>query len=223
VVPWAVKNDEQFRSGLSVLDVETARSKRRLSASVECLLPRASTSPFTNHEPLDVTQKTLIDTPRLEVGVTPTKQTPAADANRYKNPVLFPRTTDFLIATDNPTRIIILSEQRESQDLRCQANRRLGSLPQPSKFLIANPRLKFLVSHGRSIGCNFLIANKSRFLVTEFAPPPTCGSNFPARAAARPFESVKVKSLLCYGDSHFQLCKIVKIVMKSPSRTFGEN
>jgi hypothetical protein len=82
-------------------------------------------------------------------------------------------------ATDNPTRIVILSDQRESKDLPCQANRRLGSLPQSSKFLIANPGLKFLVSHGRSIGCNFLIANKSRFLVTEFAPPPTCGSDFP--------------------------------------------
>ena len=45
-----------------------------------------------------------------------------------------------LVANDNPTRIVILSDQRESKDLSCPVLRRHA---RPSKLLIANPRLEF--------------------------------------------------------------------------------
>ena len=48
-----------------------------------------------------------------------------------------------LVANDNPARIVILSDQRESKDLSCRV---LRHRPHSSKSLIENPRLEFELS-----------------------------------------------------------------------------
>ena len=149
------------RSNFSPLDGERTRTMQHFSASAERSFALVSPWPISKHQSPLSNHESVIETPRVEIG-----------------------------ATDNPTRIVILSDRRESKDLSCQTNRRLGSLPQPSKFLIANRRLKFFVSHGRSISCKFLIANKSRFLSRN--SPHRRPSNFPDRAAVRHSNQLKL-------------------------------
>jgi hypothetical protein len=120
----------------------------------------------THHLPL--VTAFLIDTPRLENPATRTKQSLHFDPNRdkmwclhplWRNTLFFgkippagirllrlPRGASYqqiLTANDNPTRIVILSDQRESKDLSCRV---LQCRSQHSKLLIENPRLELELS-----------------------------------------------------------------------------
>jgi hypothetical protein len=154
----------------------------------------------------------LIVTPRLEFPATVRKQSLGCISNRYKLAVFSSRFSA-------PTR-----------------NRQE---PAPRQFLIANLELEFFLNIVKSTKYKFLIANKrsfclhssgSRFCAPEslFARRNLSFENRSTILAGRlktiigAFRRtlVKVKSLLCYGDSHFQLCKMVT---NSPSVRLGEN
>jgi hypothetical protein len=154
----------------------------------------------------------LIVTPRLEFPATLTKQSPGRISNRYKIAV-------FTSGLPAPAR-----------------NRQE---PSPPEFLIANLELEFFLRASKSAKYNFLIANKRGFYLrrtgSRFCAPESlfaCRNlRFENRSTilARRLKTiigairrtlVKVKSLLCYGDPHFQLCKMVT---NSPSVILGEN
>ena len=169
-------------------------------------------SPFTIRKSRVTSHPILIETPRLEFPATPTKQTLRPFPNRDK--------------------ITLFS-------LGLAASARNRREPRPPEFLIANLELEFFLNIVKSTKYKFLIANKRGFCVHS------SGSRFcaPESLFARwdlSFENrstvlagrlktiigairrtlVKVKSLLCYGDSHFQLCKMIT---NSPSVRLGEN
>jgi hypothetical protein len=154
----------------------------------------------------------LIVTPRLEFPATVRKQSLGCISNRYKLAVFSSRSS---------------APARDRQE------------PAPRQFLIANLELEFFLNIVKSIKYKFLIANKrsfclhisgSRFCAPEslFARRNLSFENRSTILAGRlktiigAFRRtlVKVKSLLCYGDSHFQLCKMVT---NSPSVRLGEN
>jgi hypothetical protein len=153
----------------------------------------------------------LIVTPRLEFPATVTKQSPARISNRYK------------IAVFSSVLTIPARNHRP---------------PRPA-FLIANLELESFLSIAKSMKCKFLIANKrgfsfrcggsrSRNPESLFECRNLSSKNRSAiltgrlklRIGVSRMTPVKVKSLLCYGDSHFQLCKMVT---NSPSVILGEN
>jgi hypothetical protein len=154
----------------------------------------------------------LIVTPRLEFPATVTKQSPSRISNRYKIAVF---TSGF------------------------PAQARNGQEPSPPQFLIANLELEFFLRASKSAKYNFLIANKRGFSLhssrSRFCAPESLFAGWNLRLEnrstilARRLKTiigairrtlVKVKSLLCYGDPHFQLCKMVS---NSPSVILGEN
>ena len=111
--------------------------------------------------------------------------------------------------------------------------------PSPPEFLIANLELEFFLNIAKSMKYKFLIANKRGFFVrcgrSCFRAPESlfvCRNlSFENRSTilagrletiigAIRMTPVKVKSLLCYGGSHFQLRKMVA---NSPSAILGEN
>ena len=169
-------------------------------------------SPFTIHKSRVTSHSILIETPRLESPATPTKQSPVRISNRDK--------------------IAVFSS-------RFPAPARNRQEPPPPEFLIANLELEFFLSDSKSAKYNFLIANKRGFFICcggshRGAAESLCGCRnlscedrsaiFAGRVKLKIGVSrmtpVKVKSLLCYGDSHFQLCKMVT---SSPSVILGEN
>jgi hypothetical protein len=154
----------------------------------------------------------LIVTPRLEFPATLTKQSLGRISNRYK-------IAAFTSGFPAPAR-----------------NRQE---PSPPEFLIANLELESFLRASKSAKYNFLIANKRGFSLqssrSRFCAPESLfacrnlrfenRSTLPARRLKTIIGAirrtlVKVKSLLCYGDSHFQLCKMVT---NSPSVILGEN
>jgi hypothetical protein len=168
-------------------------------------------SPFTIHRSVS-NHGFLIVTPRLEFPATVTKQSPARISNRDKIAV-FPS--------------------------RFPAPARNWQEPTPPEFLIANLELEFFLNIAKSMKYKFLIANKRGFCVLRRGSRFCAWESLLARRNLT-FENetnilagrlktiidairrtpVKVKSLLCYGDSHFQLCKMVA---NSPSAILGEN
>jgi len=154
----------------------------------------------------------LIVTPRLEFPATVTKQSPSRISNRYKIAVF---TSGFP------------APARNRQE------------PSPPAFLIANLELEFFLNIAKSMKYKFLIANKrgfsvrrggsrSRNLESLFECRNLSSENRSAILTGRPklrigvprMTPVKVKSLLCYGGSHFQLCKMLT---NRPSVILGEN
>jgi hypothetical protein len=154
----------------------------------------------------------LIVTPRLEFPATVTKQSLACISNRYK------------IAVFSSGPAVPERNHREP--------------PRPG-FLIANLELEFFLNIAKSMKYKFLIANKRGFSVrcggsrsrnpeSLFECRNLSSENRSAiltgrlklRIGVSRMTPVKVKSLLCYGDSHFQLCKMVT---NSPSVILGEN
>ena len=169
-------------------------------------------SPFTIRKSRVTSHLILIVTPRLEFPVTLTKQSLGRISNRYKTAV-------FSSGFPAPGR-----------------NRRD---PVPPEFLIANLELEFFLNIVKSTKYKFLIANKCGFCVrrggSRFCAPESlfAGRNLSSETGSTILAGrlktiigairrtlVKVKSLLCYGDSHFQLCKMVT---NSPSVRLGEN
>ena len=169
-------------------------------------------SPFTIHKSRVTSHRILIETPRLEFPATPTKQSPGRISNRDK--------------------IAVFSS-------RFPAPARNRQEPPPPEFLIANLELEFFLRVAKSIKYKFLIANKRGFCVCcggshRGAPESlfACrnlrsedrsailAGRLKMRIGVSRRTPVKVKSLLCYGDSHFQLCKMVT---NSPSVILGEN
>ena len=169
-------------------------------------------SPFTIHKSRAASHGFLIVTPRLEFPATVTKQSPARISNRYKTAVFssgFP------------------APARNRQE------------PSPPEFLIANLELEFFLNIAKSMKYRFLIANKCDFSVrcgrSCFRAPEslfvcrnlssenrstTLAGRLETIIGAIRMTPVKVKSLLCYGGSHFQLRKMVA---NSPSAILGEN
>jgi hypothetical protein len=176
-------------------------------------------SPSTIHKSRVKSHRILIETPRLESPATPTKQRLRLTFNRGK--------TRFLCA---PSRIAA-----SGLPVRPRNRRELS----PLEFLMANLELEFLLSAAKSMKYKFLTANKRGFLrplgriALSFTGISSCMpesklrgsincSRWKAEMRIGVFRRtpVKVKSLLCYGDSHFQLCKMVT---NSPSVRLGEN
>lgn len=169
-------------------------------------------SPFTIHKSRVTSHGFLIVTPRLEFPATVTKQSSARVSNRYKIAVFssgFP------------------APARNRQE------------PSPPESLIANLGLEFFLNIAKSTKYKFLIANKRDFSVrcasTRSCAPESifAGRNLTSEnrltivavrlklsIGASRRTPVKVKSLLCYGGSHFQLCKMLT---NSPSVILGEN
>jgi hypothetical protein len=167
---------------------------------------------FTQNASRATSHGFLIVTPRLEFPATVTKQSPVRISNRYKIAVF-------------------------SSELPVPArNRRESS---PLELLIANLELEFFLNIAKSTKYKFLIANKCGFCVRQvgsrFCAPESLftGRNLSFETGSTILAGrlktiigairrtlVKVKSLLCYGDSHFQLCKMV---INSPSVRLGEN
>jgi hypothetical protein len=154
----------------------------------------------------------LIVTPRSEFPATVTKQSSARVSNRYKTAVF---------ASGLP------APARNRQE------------PSPPEFLIANLELEFFLNIAKSMKYKFLIANKRGFFVhcdcSCFRAPEslfvcrnlsfenrstTLAGRLKLRIGVSRMTPVKVKSLLCYGGSHFQLRKMVT---NSPSAILGEN
>jgi len=169
-------------------------------------------SPFTVRKSRVTSRPILIETPRLEFPATSTKQTLRPSSNRDK-------ITLFSLGLAAPAR-----SRRE---------------PSPPECLIADLELEFFLSIVKSTKYKFLIANKRGFRVhsggSRFCAPESLFArqnlSFENRSTilagrlktiigAIRRTLVKVKSLLCYGDSHFQPCKMVT---NSPSVRLGEN
>ncbi len=73
-----------------------------------------------------------------------------------------------LIANDNPTRIVILSDQRESKDLSLRSPL---LKPLPPNLLIANPELEFLPSHTKRGSLRFPNRKKIAVFDPHFNDP----------------------------------------------------
>jgi hypothetical protein len=169
-------------------------------------------SPFTIGKSQVTSHPVLIETPRLEFPATLTKQR--------------------LHLTSNRDKIAVFSSELPLDDRNRQE-------PSSLEFLIANLELEFFLNIVKSTKYKFLIANKrgfrvrrggSRFCASEslFAGRNLSSENRTTILAgglktiigAIRRTLVKVKSLLCYGDSHFQLCKMIT---NSPNVRLGEN
>jgi hypothetical protein len=168
--------------------------------------------PFMLQRSRVTSHRILIETPRLEFPATPTKQTLRPTSNRDKITLFFSR---------------LAVPPRNHRDTS------------PPEFLIANLELEFFLNIAKSMKYKSLIANKRRFSVrcdgSRFRAPEslfgcrnlssenrstTLAGRLKLKIGAIRTTLVKVKSLLCYGDSHFQLCKMVT---NSPSVILGEN
>ena len=195
---------------------EAARPLRGSNSSVARpprTLPKLGRgSPGTIRKSRVTSHLILIETPRLEFPATPTKQTLRPSSNRDKI-ALF---SSGLSASGRNQRELSLFE-----------------------FLIANLELELFLNIVKSTKYKFLIANKRGFCIRRgrialCAPESLFAgrnlrfekrSSIPARRLKTIIGAirrtlVKVKSLLCYGDPHFQLCKMVT---NSPSVILGEN
>ncbi len=204
---------DQIPSACSLAAKHPPEGSIFLSAFAPRTLPKLGPgSPFTIHKSRLTSHGILIETPRLEFPATPTKQSPGRISNRDKIGV-------FSSGMAAP-----------AQDRR---------QPSPLEFLIANLELEFFLSASKSIKYKFLIANKCDFSVrrgrSRFRPPESLSvcrnlssenwstivaERLKLRIGVSRMTSVKVKSLLCYGGSHFQLHKMVT---NSPSAILGEN
>jgi hypothetical protein len=78
--------------------------------------------------------------------------------------------SQFLIAKDNPTRIVILSDQRESKGL---SFRSLQLKPSRLRLLIANLELELLASRTKLSSLTF--SNRKKIAVFDPAPSPPIG------------------------------------------------
>jgi hypothetical protein len=173
---------------------------------------RRDGSPLTPNTSRAASHGFLIVTPRLEFPATLTKQSLERISNRYKIAVF-------------------------SSGFPAQAQNRLEL--SPPDFLIANLELNFFLNVAKSTKYKFLIANKCDFCIRRsglrfYAPESLfAGRNLSSENRSTILAGglktiigavrrtlVKVKSLLCYGDSHFHLCKMVT---NSPSVILGEN
>ena len=204
---------DPIRSACSLAAKRTPQGSALFVARTPKTLSRLGySSPLTIHQSRVTSHRILIVTPRLEFPATVIKQSPARIFNRDK------------IAVFSPGFPASARNRRE---------------PAPPEFLIANLELEFFLNIAKSMKYKFLIANKRGFCVlrrgSRFCAPE---SLFACRNLTSEDRStvlagrvktiigairrtpVKVKSLLCYGDSHFQLCKMVT---NSPSAILGEN
>jgi hypothetical protein len=95
---------------------------------------------------------------------------------RINTPQLHTPHLKLLIASDNPTRIVILSDQRESKGLSfrsLQLKPSRSRLPRPPWRLIANPELEFLPSHTKRDSLRF--SNRKKIAVFGPRPNPPIG------------------------------------------------
>jgi hypothetical protein len=203
---------EQVRPACSLAAKRPLRGSPSVARTPRSLPKLGRGSPFTIRKSRVTSHRILIETPRLEFPATPTKQTLRPSSNRDKI-TLF------------------------SSGLAASARNRRE--PSPPEFLIANLELEFFLNIVKSTKYKFLIANKLGFCLhssgSRFCAPESLFARrnlrFENRSTilARRLKTiigairrtlVKVKSLLCYGDSHFQLCKMVT---NSPSVRLGEN
>jgi len=101
--------------------------------------------------------------PRTRSGTSrlPTSHHPSPNAN-------FPWPRRSVIASDNPTRIVILSDQRESKGLRS-----LQLKPSRLRLLIANLELELLASRTKLSLLTF--SNRKKIAVFDPAPSPPIG------------------------------------------------
>ena len=152
---------------------------------------RRDGSPLTPNTSRAASHGFQIVTPRLEFPATVTKQSLGYISNRYKNAVF---SSGFSALARN------------------------GPEPSPSEFLIAN-------KHDFSVGCgrSRLRAPESLFVCRNLSSEnrsTILAGRLKMIISAIRRTLVKVKSLLCYGDSHFQLWKMIT---DGPNDTFGEN
>ncbi len=204
---------DPIRSACSLAAKHPPQGSIFLGAFVPRTLPKPGHgSPFTIHRSRVTSHGFLIVTPRLEFPTKLTKQSPDSISNRYKIAV-------FSVGFPAPAR-----------------NRQEPPSPE---FLIANLELEFFLNIAKSTKYKFLIANKRGFCVLRRGSHSYASESlFVCRNLRSEDRStiragrlkmgigdfrrtpVKVKSLLCYGDSHFQLRKMVT---NSPSVILGEN
>jgi hypothetical protein len=204
---------DHTRSAYSLAAIHPPKGSAFFAASTRRTLSKlVRGSPCTIHKSRVTSHRILIVTPRLEFPATATKQSLEHISNRYK-------TALFSSGFPVPVR-----SRRE---------------PSPPEFLIANLELNFFLNIAKSTKYKFLIANKRGFSVrcdgSRFRAPESLfpGLNLTSENRSTILAGrlktiigairrtlVKVKSLLCYGDSHFQLSKMVT---NSPSVILGEN
>ena len=121
--------------------------------SIRCpfAIPRRPFSVLSSLEPQASSLQNLIANARLEFRVTHTKQSTGAKSNRERiailqsgfsglvtrHPSLVTLFRSRLIATDDPARIGVLSDQRESKELSSDPVKLLRTAEAPATFLIA--------------------------------------------------------------------------------------
>jgi len=126
-------------------------------------IPRRPFSVLSSLEPQASSLQNLIANARLEFRVTRSKQRAATKSNRERiailqsgfsglvtrHPSLVTLFRSRLIATDDPTRIGILSDRRESKELSSDPAKILRTAEAPATFLIAT----FAISEFESTHC----------------------------------------------------------------------
>lgn len=111
----------------------------------------------------------------------------------------------FLIANDNPTRIVILSDQRESKGLSFRSLSLQLSRP---NLLIANLKLEFLASGTKLSLLTF--SNRKKIAVFDPTPDPRIG------------EPKKLSSPLAFRDNRFRRRRAIHLHFSNRNSRFTE-
>jgi hypothetical protein len=150
-------------------------------------IPRRPFSVLSSLEPQASSLQNLIANARLEFRVTRSKQRTATKSNRERiailqsgfsapvsrHPSLVTLFRSRLIATDDPTRIGILSDQRESKELSSDPAKILRTAEAPATFLIAT----FAISEFESTHCKHTTkqnSNSNKTAISGISAPAPC-------------------------------------------------
>ena len=158
--------------------------------------PRRPFSVLSSLEPQASSLQNLIANARLEIPVTRTKQSIATKSNRERiailqsgfsglvtrHPSLVTLFRSRLIATDDPTRIGILSDQRESKELSSDPAKILRTAEAPATFLIAT----FAISEFESTHCKHTTKQNSNSNKTAISGISAPASLLPSRPPSFP-------------------------------------
>jgi hypothetical protein len=174
----------------------------RPSIHVPFAIPRRPFSVLSSLEPQASSLQNLIANARLEIRATRTKQRTGAKSNRERIAILRSGFSDLvtrhpslvtlfrsrLIATDDPTRIGILSDQRESKELSSDPAKILRTAEAQATFLIAtfaisefeSTRSKHATKQNSNSNKTAISGISAAVSMPPFLTPPPCFLPVPA-------------------------------------------
>jgi hypothetical protein len=158
--------------------------------------PRRPFSVLSSLEPQASSLQNLIANARLEIRATRTKQSTATKSNRERIAILQSGFSDLvtrhpslvtlfrsrLIAIDDPTRMGILSDQRQSKELSSDPAKILRTAQAPATFLIAT----FVISEFESTHCKHTTKRNSNSNKTAISGISAPASLLPSRPPSFP-------------------------------------